>query len=213
MHRKNIPNAITIFRIVLALVAVIFYFLAVNNHHYLYTVNFTALNLISSVSQWGFIGACLFFIAAISDFFDGYLARKWKVVSNFGKIVDPIADKVLINGTFLILAINFQIAVAWAVLLFIVRDIMLDSLRMISIRKKIIVSARNLGKWKTFLQIIAILWISLLFSIPITQFQNSNFWFYFIVQNGFTIIALFFSLASFIDYSIVFIKNKVHLGA
>jgi CDP-diacylglycerol--glycerol-3-phosphate 3-phosphatidyltransferase len=101
-----------------------------------------------------FIAALLFSAAAITDYFDGYIARKFGLVSNLGKVMDPVADKLLVSSAFIMLTALGWVP-AWMVCIIIGREIAVTGLRNIIAGKGEDVSASNLGKYKTGFQIAA----------------------------------------------------------
>ncbi len=110
-----------------------------------------------------FSAAILFSAAAITDFFDGYYARQKGLVSDFGKVMDPIADKLLVSSTFIMLVSHGWVP-AWIVCVIIGREIAVTGLRNIIAEKGEDVSASNLGKYKTGFQIAAIIPLVIHFS-------------------------------------------------
>ena len=106
------------------------------------------------VSTW--IAAILFSAAAITDYFDGYFARRFGLVSNLGKVMDPVADKLLVSSAFIMLTALGWVP-AWMVCIIIGREIAVTGLRNIIAEKGEDVSASNLGKYKTGFQIAAII--------------------------------------------------------
>lgn len=206
-HKKNIPNIITISRIFISIFVIVFYFIGIYNQKFFaYQIKFNLIGLQATLPTWIIVGGVLFLIGSWSDFFDGYLARKWKMVSDFGKFLDPIADKILINGVFIVLAVGNEIAIAWAVIIFILRDIIVDSIRMFCLTKNVIISAGIWGKWKTVFQMFGILFLSFVFFNSVNQYKSNNLWFYYLVQNGFVLLAVVFSLISLINYFNVFYR-------
>ena len=103
-----------------------------------------------------FLAALLFSAAAITDYLDGYLARKRGLVSNLGKIIDPIADKLIVSTAFIMLT-SLGWVPAWMVCIIIVREIAVTGLRNIIAEQQKDVSASALGKYKTGFQIAAII--------------------------------------------------------
>lgn len=100
--------------------------------------------------------ACLLFlIASITDFFDGFIAREHSIVSTFGEVFDPLADKMLMLAGFIGLLV-WKRAEVWAVFLILSREFFITGLRVLAAAKGISVAASNLGKWKTGLQITAV---------------------------------------------------------
>lgn len=100
----------------------------------------------------------IFVIASISDFFDGYLARIWHQTSAFGRMLDPIADKLLVSACLLLLAADGTIAgwTLWAAIIILCREILVSGLREYLAELKVGVPVSRLAKWKTSLQLIAI---------------------------------------------------------
>jgi CDP-diacylglycerol--glycerol-3-phosphate 3-phosphatidyltransferase len=105
------------------------------------------------------ISTLIFFIAAITDFFDGYIARKYNVVSQFGKFFDPVADKLLVTISLLLLAVAYQnIWITLSALIIISREILMSSFRewIANSKLKSNESVSLIGKWKTTFQMLAI---------------------------------------------------------
>jgi CDP-diacylglycerol--glycerol-3-phosphate 3-phosphatidyltransferase len=103
-----------------------------------------------------FIAAITFSLAAITDYFDGFFARRHGLVSNLGKVMDPVADKLLVSSAFIMLA-SLGWVPAWIVCIIIGRELAVTGLRNIIAGKGEDVSASNLGKYKTGFQIAAII--------------------------------------------------------
>jgi CDP-diacylglycerol--glycerol-3-phosphate 3-phosphatidyltransferase len=143
-----------------------------------------------------FLAAWLFIAAAVTDFFDGFLARRRGLVSNLGKVLDPLADKVLVCSS-LIMLCHLKWIPGWLVCIIIAREMAVTGLRGIS-AEKIDVSATKLGKYKTGFQIAAI--IPLLFHYPYFGLDLHAI--------GIVLlwIALIFTLWSGIDYFRKFFK-------
>jgi CDP-diacylglycerol--glycerol-3-phosphate 3-phosphatidyltransferase len=152
-HIKRIvsnPNALTLFRIITVPVIVVL----------LYVPNrFTCL-----------LAALLFSVAAITDYLDGHLARQKGMVSNFGTVMDPLADKLLISSTMIMLATLGWVP-AWVVCLIIGRELAVTGLRSIIAQNKLDVSASNLGKYKTGFQIAAMIPLLLHYSYLYIDFH------------------------------------------
>ena len=102
------------------------------------------------------IAAAIFIIASLTDFFDGYLARKLKLVTNFGKIMDAIADKVLVCGALILLTEARRIS-AVLTLIIIAREFLISGLRVIAASEGTVIAAGKTGKWKTATQMTAII--------------------------------------------------------
>lgn len=160
--KMNLPNKITITRIILSVLLLIFMMLP----WYDLGVNFPVYQVANiNVSIDYIIGGVIFLIASVSDFLDGYLARKYNQVTDFGKVMDAIADKLLVNGLLIILAYNRMISVVIPVVI-ISRDIVVDSCKMISGNKGRVVAASILGKIKT---------ICMMVGLTLTMFYNLPF--------------------------------------
>ena len=153
----NLPNKISIFRLFLIPIIV-----------FVKTFPFAQFGIVIPVVRIGFVSLsylniallALFAIASISDFFDGYLARKNNQVTTFGKFVDPIADKALTTTMFILFAADGLIPVL-VVLIMVWRDILVDGIRMICADRGVVVAAGILGKAKTVAQMLAIICILL----------------------------------------------------
>lgn len=101
------------------------------------------------------VTAVLFILASITDYFDGYWARLFKVVSNEGRLMDPIADKILVS-TALIILLSLDRVDPLMVSLFMARDILIGGVRAVAASENIIISAEKSGKWKAAIQMISI---------------------------------------------------------
>jgi CDP-diacylglycerol--glycerol-3-phosphate 3-phosphatidyltransferase len=142
----NLPNKITLGRFIIAIIILVllafpWYEVGVTFPSYLVFSKIT-------IDIKYIIAGGLFLIAAISDFFDGYFARKQNIVTDFGKIMDAIADKVLVNGLLIILACDGFISVVIPVVI-ITRDIIVDSIKMSAGNNGKVVAASLMGKVKT----------------------------------------------------------------
>ena len=149
------------------------------------------------------VGGVVFAIAAFTDFLDGHIARSRNLVTTFGKFMDPIADKLLINSTFIIFASKVFPDVSILPIIAIImigRDIIVDAIRMIMVDKKVVIAASKLGKLKTVTQIIAIL---ALFFLPTNVSWCVGEWYS--ISACLTYLAAAISLISGLDY---FWKNR-----
>lgn len=99
--------------------------------------------------------AAMFIVASISDYFDGYFARKYNAVSNMGKFMDPIADKILVTSI-LVALIPYAVIDPWMVIIILARDTLIGGLRSVAAADQVIIAAKPAGKWKTALQMVAI---------------------------------------------------------
>lgn len=115
------------------------------------TAFFMSLN--SEVFNW--LAAFCFILASITDYYDGYYARKLNAVTNLGKFLDPVADKILVSSV-LILLLQKSVIDPWMVILFVARDTVIGGIRAAAAANGILISAQSVGKWKAALQMIAI---------------------------------------------------------
>ena len=108
-----------------------------------------------SGSACRYIAATLFVIGCLTDFLDGRIARKRNLVTDFGKFIDPVADKLLVLTT-LIMLVRLEMMPAWIVVVILCRELAVDGLRMVAVTKGQVIAAGPLGKWKTACQMILI---------------------------------------------------------
>lgn len=182
MKKKiNLPNKITIFRMLVVIAILVLSLLPKGNTFNVFTIEHDYRSVSILV---------LFILGSFSDFLDGYLARKNNIVTTFGKFMDPIADKLLVNTLFIILTGLGQIHWIVAVIM-IGRDIVVDVIRMIVVEQGTVIAASKLGKLKTVTQMIALI---LILACPGVEFMVY-----------FAYVAAVASLISGIDY---FWKNK-----
>lgn len=155
----NTPNKLTLFRIIMVLPFITFMSISFAEGT---KPDFSNFHL---TSTWTFlVGGIIFVIAMITDYFDGYLARKNKQVTTFGKLFDPLADKIMTTSAMVFLSL-MQIVPFYVMLIFVLRDILVDGFRNLAASKKIDVSASNLGKAKTMIQSIGLALIFFLYPI------------------------------------------------
>jgi CDP-diacylglycerol--glycerol-3-phosphate 3-phosphatidyltransferase len=115
--------------------------------------------------QWRFtVAFCIFLTAAITDFLDGEIARRENLITDFGKLMDPLADKILTASAFISLA-AFNAIPQWAVILIISREFLITGLRTLAASKNIMLPADKLGKHKTTWQMITIIFFLLILSV------------------------------------------------
>ena len=158
----NLPNKITMARIILSIMLLVMLLLPWHQ----FGVEFPVYQVANiSVNIKYIIAGVIFLIASTSDFLDGYLARKNNMVTDFGKVMDAIADKLLVNGLLIILAYDRVISIIIPVVI-ISRDIVVDSCKMISGQNGKVVAASILGKLKT---------ICMMSGLTLTMFYNLPF--------------------------------------
>ena len=177
----NLPNKITCVRLVLSVIVLLillFPWRDVNVEWPVYSV----LG-VENVNLKYIIAGVLFMIASVTDFLDGYIARKYNMVTDFGKVMDAIADKVLVNGVLIILAYDKFIPLLVPVII-ITRDIVVDSIKMASGSKGRVVAASWPCKIKT---------ICMMIGVTLTFFYNMPFAF---IGNGIRIADIFVYVAT-----------------
>lgn len=139
----NVPNQLTVSRLIL-------------------TVFFLVTLLVDF--PWHTTVALLFFVAAsITDFYDGKIARRDNLITNFGILMDPLADKILTCSAF-IAFVELEQVPAWIVILVVAREFAVTGLRLVAVSKNEVLAADGWGKWKTTWQIIAIISILVVMS-------------------------------------------------
>ncbi len=126
-------------------------------------------------SHWALISCALFIIASITDWLDGYLARKLNSVTIMGKFLDPIADKVLVSSL-LILFIPLGWIDPIAVIILINRDVLIGGIRSIAASQGLVIDAGSLGKWKTTVQMIAMPALFLSDSLSFLPFDKIGYY-------------------------------------
>jgi len=151
--------------------------------------------------------AIVFTVASLTDWLDGYLARKWKIVTILGKFLDPLADKLIVMAA-LIMLIPLDRVPAWTVLVILSRDLIVSGIRSIASSEGIVIDASNLGKYKTVFQMIAIVgllvhyryhwFFGVEFDFLYPSFHNAGIFIYY--------ISLFLTVWSGADYFVKFFK-------
>ncbi len=172
----NLPNKLTIFRVILIPFFVLFLLLDPENQAYRY------------------IADAIFIVASLTDMLDGKIARKYNLVTNFGKFMDPLADKLLVCSAMICLVSTRQIP-AWIVIVIISREFIISGFRLIASDNGIVIAASMWGKFKTVFQMLMI--IVLIANIPVAFFQ--------VLGDILMYVALVLTVVSLVDY---IVKNK-----
>ena len=189
----NLPNKLTVIRVLLVPLLILVY---------MFPYDTTGINvpvyhiLDTDISLVNIIILVIFIVASITDYFDGRIARSKKLITTFGKFADPIADKLLVNTIFLLLASDGKINIIIPIIM-ISRDTIVDAIKMSAASKQVVVAASKLGKLKTVSQMIALCFLlvnNFLFSVLGIDLATILAW-----------IATVISVISGIDY---FIKNR-----
>jgi CDP-diacylglycerol--glycerol-3-phosphate 3-phosphatidyltransferase len=132
----NLPNKLTISRFVLTIAFLVVMFSEVPYHRT--------------------IALALFIAGGVSDFLDGYLARRHKLITNFGILMDPLADKIMVCSAF-IAFVGLKLMPAWMVVIIVARELAITGLRLLAVSKQVVLAAEGYGKHKTISQIVAII--------------------------------------------------------
>ncbi|MFR2308508.1 MAG: CDP-diacylglycerol--glycerol-3-phosphate 3-phosphatidyltransferase [Roseburia inulinivorans] len=172
----NLPNKLTTFRVIL-IPFFVFFMLA---------PNMTGIN--------HYIAAAIFIVASLTDLLDGKIARKYNLVTNFGKFMDPLADKLLVCSAMICLIQTGQLA-AWIVVIIIAREFIISGFRLIASDNGVVIAASYWGKFKTTFQMLMV--IVLILNVQMPFFQ--------ILGVILTYVALILTVVSLIDY---IVKNK-----
>jgi CDP-diacylglycerol--glycerol-3-phosphate 3-phosphatidyltransferase len=203
----NLPNMLTMFRILVIPVVLVFVY-------YESRVN-------------SFIAACLFAAASITDYFDGWLARRKGLITVLGKFLDPLADKLIVTSVLVMLVPLGRIP-AWVVVLLLARELGITGLRSIAVTEGMVIAASQGGKWKTAFQLTGILGLLIHYPYPIAVISPflhnlvAGTWFHqFLAEFGIPVrpwvdfhivglwliyMSLFFSIFSATQYVFRFVK-------
>lgn len=174
----NLPNAITLIRI--GIIPVLFFLLQ------------------SPGPEGSLLIAGIFVIASLTDLLDGYIARRYQIVTTMGKFLDPIADKLVVN-TAMILLIPLGRIPAWIVAIIIIRDFTVDGIRTIASSEGVIIGSSRLAKQKTLCQVVAV--TALMIHYPFLGADSH------LVGIAILYVALFLTLYSGLDYLLKFFKE------
>lgn len=175
----NLPNKLTVLRVILI-------------------VPFVVCMLVPSLGETGMYAAvAIFIIASLTDLLDGKIARKYNLVTNFGKFMDPLADKLLVAAALICLTANGTLA-AWISIIIISREFIISGIRLVASDNGIVIAASYWGKFKTTFQMVMIVMLILNFDNVIYQ----------ICALIVTHAALILTVISLIDYVV---KNKAVL--
>jgi CDP-diacylglycerol--glycerol-3-phosphate 3-phosphatidyltransferase len=167
----NLPNKLTIFRVIL-----IPFFL-----FFLYTDFWGSAN--------AYIAVAIFIVASLTDLLDGKIARKYNMVTNFGKFMDPLADKLLVCSAMIALVDLGKLA-GWIVVIIIAREFIISGFRLVASDNGVVIAASYWGKFKTTFQMIMIILLVLDLPLP---YMN-------VVNMVFVYIALALTVVSLVDY-------------
>lgn len=153
----NVPNRLTILRVVMIPL-------------------FVVAMLWETLPYHEYIALALFVEACITDFFDGYLARKYNQITTFGKFMDPLADKLLVCAAMICFLTNQQTQMpAWAVIVIISREFIISGFRLVAAEKGVTIAASYWGKVKTVVQMIMSILLIIHFEHPVFRIINPIF--------------------------------------
>lgn len=172
----NLPNKLTILRIVMIPFFVFF-----------------MLTDFAPGSKW--IATVLFCLASLTDLLDGKIARKYNLVTNFGKFMDPLADKMLVSSAFICLVAQQKMA-AWIVIVIIAREFTISGFRLVASDNGIVIAASYWGKFKTTFQMFAIILLSLDLAENLPAYAGPIH----VVEQILVYIALILTIVSLVDY-------------
>lgn len=168
----NVPNRLTILRVCMIPLFVVFM-------------------LLESIPYSDVITGIIFITACITDFFDGYIARKYNLITTFGKFMDPLADKLLVCASLICFVAVKDVAMpVWIVIIIISREFIISGFRLVAVEKGVVISASYWGKVKTVTQMIMSILLIFNFSHP----------FFTVLEQIFIYAALIFTVISLVDY-------------
>ena len=172
----NTPNKLTMLRIIL--------------------IPFFVVFLLGNFSTWSkWMALAIFVIASLTDMLDGYLARRDNLVTNFGKFMDPLADKMLVSSAFICLVAQNKIA-AWIVIVIIAREFVISGFRLVASDSGVVIAASYWGKFKTNFQMFAIILLMLNLGENFPAYADGIH----IVEQILVYIALILTIVSLVDY-------------
>ena len=179
----NLPNKLTIFRVILIVKFVILLLGSANGWGW-----FTAI--FGGIMEYiDYIAVAIFIIASFTDMLDGKIARKYNLVTNFGKFMDPLADKLLVCSA-LICLVEMGRLPAWIVIVIIAREFIISGFRLVASDNGIVIAASYWGKFKTVSQMIMVVLLLLNIGHP----------FFVILSTVFVWIAVILTVVSLVDY-------------
>ena len=185
----NLPNKITMSRIFLSIFIIVLLLFPIDAMGIVMPKVFVNETIVVDIKY--IIAGVLFIVASLTDFLDGYIARKYNLITDFGKKIDAIADKILVNPILIILAASGFISPIIPVII-IARDSVVNSIKMIAGSKGQVVAAIKMGKLKT---------ASLMVGITLTLFYNLPFELYNLkISDALLIIACVLSIISAAQY-------------
>ena len=182
----NIANKLTIFRILLIPLFILFFMMSKK-----YQIGMDNRIFFRNIS------GVIFIIASLTDTLDGFIARKYNMITNFGKLMDPLADKMLVLSAIILLFIyDLPINAVWVIII-VLREIIISSIRLVAMERGVLIYASKYGKYKTAFQMLAITLFIFNFHLIDTHFYYFTYTIFYISE--------FLVIISLFDY---IIKNK-----
>lgn len=189
MKKLNFPNKLTIFRLLLVPVFVFF----------------MLLDKVDHLGATGdYIALSVFFIASITDFFDGKIARKHGLVTNFGKFMDPLADKLLVCSAFICLSSMGRIH-TWETIIVVCREFIISGIRLIAAEESIVIAASMWGKVKTVVSMSMIVAVILHLHVNLPEAVRPYFAWWSVFEQILIYASVILTVVSLIDY---IVKNR-----
>ena len=201
---RNIPNILTVSRIFAVLIFVVL-------------ATFAERDYMSAQAVFGVRLAAyiLAILAGLTDLLDGYIARRYNFVSDFGALMDPLADKIFVTGTML-MAVEYRLMPAWIAVAVLCREFMVTGLRTLAAKKQVVISADRWGKLKTALQMVMLGIAGAAWVIDGgAQYMHDAVWFgvrlwylWLIYLTGIVIVTIGSGLGYFIKYRKLYLPEK-----
>ena len=198
---RNLPNILTVSRIFAVLI-----FVAIAS-----VAHMDALDSKSWVLSLRLVAVILAFLAGLTDLLDGYIARKYQLISDFGALMDPLADKIFVTGTML-MGVEYSIIPAWIAIAVLFREFMVTGLRTLAAKKQVVISADRWGKLKTALQMTMLGLAGIAWAIDggdtylrEEYWAGIRIWYVWLVfMTGIVLVTIFSGLGYFIRYRALF---------
>lgn len=170
----------------------------------IFMVPFVLLCMLPNTFWWNVTAAFLFIVASITDYYDGYFARKYNAVSTMGKFMDPVADKILVSSMLVMMA-YYQKIDPWMVVVILGRDNFISAIRAVAAADGVVIAAKAAGKWKTALQMGA---------LPAVLIGEIPGYLPYLDKIGYTIlwITVLLSISSGVEYYFAYKKGQEAKG-
>lgn len=180
----NLPNKLTLFRVILIPVMVVIAYIPYLNENTIFL----------NISLANFINVLIFSVAALTDLLDGMIARRFNLVTTFGKFMDPLADKLIVMASMVILCVQ-GVFPMWAIVVILSREFIVTGVRLVAVESGNVIAASKLGKIKTAVTMVALIILFL------SEVHDVVFY----IGQACMYVATFFTIISGFDY---FYKNR-----